>query len=361
MSEASAYYPSETRVLPLTLIQRERLLPVPGKVLVNAGEHVQPTQIVAQTDLVSEVRLINAARLLRVSPSRAIKYLRVREGDDVTTQTVIAVRGVLPSGRILSPADGFVYRIDRATGRVLIKVTARPLPLTAYLQGAVANVIPNYGVVIETTGAIIQATVGFGEESYGVLQVAANAPTDVLRAKSIDVASHGAIVVGGAWIDESALQQAQQLQARGLIAGSMDGKLLNLARNMPFPILLTEGLGRIPMALPIFKLLQSQSGREASISASTRTRWGVSRPEILIPLPADTKPAAPAAVAMALAVGVRVRVVRGSNQSTCGVVSAIYTQPVQIESGARVHGAEVNLDGVGKTFVPFSNLEIIRV
>ncbi len=360
MSEASAYYPLETRAVPLTLIRRERMLPVPGKVLVTPGERVQPTQVVAQAEISGEVRIVNVARSLRVAPSRAIRYLKVKEGDDVTTNTVIATRGALSMSRILSPTNGFVYRIDKNKGRVLIKVVTRPFQLIAYLQGTVANALPGHGVVIETTGAIIQGTVGFGDESYGVLHIVANDPNEVLRAKSIDVSAHGAIVIGGAWIDESALSQATQLQVRGLIAGSMDGRLLNAARNVSFPIILTEGLGRIPMARPIFKLLQSQSGREASISAVTRTRWGITRPEILIPLPADTKPSPVAAIGTPIALGVRVRVVRGLHQGASGVVSALSDQLTQIESGARVHGAEVDLDTIGKTFVPFANLEILR-
>jgi hypothetical protein len=174
------------------------------------------------------------------------------------------------------------------------------------------------------------------------------------------VTAHGAIVVGGAWIEEGALQQATQLQVRGIIAGSMEGRLIDLARTMPFPILLTEGLGRIPMSLPIFKLLQSQSGRETSISAFTQTRWGVMRPEILIPLPADSKPAVPVALGTPITIGARVRVVRGSLQGATGAVVAISDRPAQIGSGARVYGAEVDLEAVGKTFVAFANLEILR-
>ncbi len=176
-----------------------------------------------------------------------------------------------------------MYRIDKSTGRVLIKVVSRPLELTAYLAGTVANVIAGRGVVIETTGALIQAALGFGGESFGVLQVVSKRATDPMKARAIDVTMHGAIVVGGAWFDETVLEQAIQMQVRGLIVGSMDGGLLEAARNAPFPILLTEGLGHIAMAAPIFKLLKSNAGREVSISALTRTRWGVQRPEILDP------------------------------------------------------------------------------
>ena len=360
MSEVVAYYPPETRAMPLTLIRRERLLPAPGKVLVSAGEKVQPASIVAQAEISGDMRVINVARGLRAPAARVARWLKVKEGDEVTTNTVIAARGLLPSGRVLSPTKGFVYRVDKARGRVLIKVALRPFQLAAYLGGLIASVLPGRGVVIETTGAVVQATVGFGGESSGVLQVVAHDPADVLRAKSIDVAAHGAMVVGGAWIDEAALQQAAQQQVRGLIAGSMEGRWIDLARSLPFPVLLTEGLGRIPMSRPLFKLLHSQTGREASISALTRTRWGVLRPEILIPMPVDSTPALAAPFGTPLTLGARVRVVRGSLQGETGTVVGIPERSMQIDNGARVLGAEVDLEVVGRLFVPFANLEILR-
>jgi hypothetical protein len=207
---------------------------------------------------------------------------------------------------------------------------------------------------------LLQAALGFGGESFGVLQVVSKRATDPMKARAIDVTMHGAIVVGGAWFDETVLEQAIQMQVRGLIAGSMDGGLLEAARNAPFPILLTEGLGHIAMAAPIFKLLKSNVGREVSISALTRTRWGVQRPEIVIPLPSDSKPEPPA-FGMPLAVGVRVRVMRGPRQGRVGQVTALPELPQQIETGAKVHCAEVDLGGDdGRTLVPFANLEIFR-
>ena len=68
MSEAGVYYPPETRVLPLTVIRRERMLPMPGKVLVNPGDRVQPAQPVAQAEVSGEVSVVNVAHLLRVAP-----------------------------------------------------------------------------------------------------------------------------------------------------------------------------------------------------------------------------------------------------------------------------------------------------
>ncbi|NTU64931.1 MAG: hypothetical protein HGB05_16400, partial [Chloroflexi bacterium] len=78
MSEAGVYYPPETRVLPLTTIRRERVLPMSGKVLVNPGDRVQPAQPVAQAEVSGEVSVVNVAHLLRVAPARAYKYIKVK-------------------------------------------------------------------------------------------------------------------------------------------------------------------------------------------------------------------------------------------------------------------------------------------
>lgn len=360
MTDSVAYYPPETRVMPLTLIHRERLLPTPGKVLVSMQDRLQASQIVAQADATGEVRIVNIARALRVPTAEADRYLKVKEGDDVKAGAVLASRGVLSGARAVSPVDGFVSRVDKNTGRVLIQVVAKPFEMNAYLPGTVVSVIASRGVVIEAAGALIQGALGFGGESFGVLHVTASEPTDVLRAQSIDAASRGAIVVGGAWIDESALQQGIQQQVRGIIAGSLEGRLLEMARSLAFPIILTEGLGKLAMAGPIFKLLQGQAGREASISAITRTRWGITRPEIIIPLPADSKPALLPNVGTLLANNSRVRVVRGPQQGEVGEVASVVDKPRRIESGARVYGAEINLDASGKMFVPLANLEILR-
>ena len=73
MSEAGVYYPPETRVLPLTMIRRERMLPMPGKVLVNPGERCSRRKSVAQTEVSGEVSVVNVAHLLRVAPARALQ------------------------------------------------------------------------------------------------------------------------------------------------------------------------------------------------------------------------------------------------------------------------------------------------
>ena len=360
MPEPTAYYPPETRVMPLTLIRRERILPVPGIVLVQAGMRVEPSDIVAQTEESGQFRTFEIARLLRVPPANVARYLKKEIDDSVKAGEVIASRPGLPARQVRSPVAGTLVDVDKRAGRVAIEVASKPIQLRAYVKGIIGNVLENRGVVVETPGALIQAAWGIGGESYGVLRVATESTNEPLKASSIDIQTHGSIVAGGGWITASALEQAQQLQLKGLIAGSIEGDLIETALKMPFPILLTEGVGLVGMAAPIFELIRAQEGREVSISAETRTHWGVMRPEILIPLPSDTRPPMPPAVGAPLTVGARVRMVRGPYLGSVGTVSSIPARAQRIEIGMRVHGAEVRLSPTTTVFVPFANLELLR-
>ena len=354
-----SFYPSETRAIPLTLIQVERRLPSKGEVIVHLGERVEPTDVVARVHQTQDFRIVDVARKLGVPKSQVKRFLLKSVGDAVEAGQLIAMSGGLARRKAHAPAKGEIMAVGN--GRVLIEVSPELIEVRAYLKGTVSKVTPGVGVVIEAAGAIVQGRWGCGGEAYGVLRVLAARPDEPLRAKSIDVAAHGAVIVGGGWVDAAALEQAQQLQVRGLIVGSMEGALRAQAEAMSFPIILTEGFGRVPMAEPLFSLLHGQTGREASISAETRVRFGVTRPEILIPLPSESRLAPPPPPGAPLSVGARVRVVRPPYLGAVGVIEEMVAKTRRVESGARVYGAEVRLGTAAETvFVPYANLELLR-
>jgi len=352
------YYPFETQVTPLANVRRERVLPVPGDVLVRVGDHVEPTQIVAAADLPGDFHIVPVARLLGVRASRAARYLRVGPGDEVQQGQVIARRRGLAARSVRSPINGVV----RASGggRVLIEAYPIPFELRAYIPGTVSNVIENQGVVIETMGAVIQGAWGTGGESLGVLRCMVKNPDEPLLGKAIDPSCHGMILIGGAGLDEAALEQAEALQVRGIVLGSLPPELVSQVERSPIPIIVTEGIGTVPMSAPIFRLLMTNDGREACISGRFRPRWGVVRPEVVIPLPAETLPSTQTQPGMPLTVGARVRVVRAPYMGAVGTVVALPAHARSIETGAKVRGAEVDLGQETTIYVPLANLELLR-
>ena len=97
------YYPAEVQVTPLTAVRRERVLPVPGEIMVRTGDRVEPRQIVARTELTSDFCIVPVARLLDVPASKTKRYLRVKPGDEVQRGQIIARKGRLPARSAKSP------------------------------------------------------------------------------------------------------------------------------------------------------------------------------------------------------------------------------------------------------------------
>ncbi len=352
------YYPPLTRVLPLTTVRRERLLPIEGEVLVGMGARVDPTDVVARAEVPGRYHILHVAEALDVAPDKAEQFIRVRPGHKVKAGQAIAGRraslGLVPL-LVRAPADGVVVAVGG--GRVLFESVGEPIEVHASLPGTIANVMPKFGVLVETVGALIQGVWGNGNEAFGVLKVVVKGHDEPLRARLIDVASHGAIVVGGSTMDQRALEQALELQVRGVIIGSLDPALVEMASSMPFPIIATEGLGKVSMTPSIFQLLSTNQGREAAISGQVQPRWGAIRPEIVIPLPARSAPPPPTPDTP-LQPGMEVRVSRGPRLGAVGTVQSLPPQPMPLETKARVWGAMVAFEDQ-EAFVPLFNLEIL--
>jgi hypothetical protein len=349
------YYPFETQVTPLMNVRRERMLPVSGEVLVQIGERVEPTQVVAQANLPGDFRVLSVAHLLGTSAAKIKKYMRVKVGDEVRRGQILAKRR---SRVVKSPIAGVLA--SSGGGRVLVETPPTPFELRAYIRGSVTNVLQSRGIVIETTGAVIQGAWGGGGESFGVLKKLARSPDRPLRAREIDPSCHGTIVIGGAKLDAAVLERAQELQVRGIVTGGIPPELIPEVNRSPIPVVATEGIGTIPMSEPFFQLLTTNDGREASISGQVKSRWGIVRPEIIITLPAESLPADQTMAGMPLTVGAQVRVVRAPYLGQVGTVVKLFDHPRHIETDARVRGAEVDIGQEEPVFIPLMNLEALR-
>ncbi len=354
------YHPLVTRAVPYTVIKRRRLLPRQGEVLVRPGDRVEPLTIVARTRSGGELHVVDVGKTLAVKGRDLDPYLLKAEGDKVEEGEAIAARGgrLVPLRRVCrAPVAGQIVAIGG--GRVVLESRSGTFELFAHLKGTVASVIPNLGVGIETTGALVQGIWGAGGEAQGVLKMLVEDPREQLTGEAIDLGCHSAIIVGGSLADRETLERAKQMNVCGIIVGSIGVDLVEQASDLPCPVIVTEGVGQVPMASVIFELLRSNAGREASISGVTRLGGETVRPEIIIPLPRGEATPASLRSGDVLEIGAQVRVIRQPYLGSVGRVIALPAQPQAVDSGARLRGAEVELEGQGRVFVPYANLELI--
>jgi hypothetical protein len=162
-----------------TVVQKTRMLPIEGQVLVKVGDPVTADQTIAQTQLPSDVATVNVVNLLGISPGEIHDFMLKKEGDAVEEQEPIAeTRPWLKfmKTQVKSPIQGTVESISHVTGQVLLRKPPRHIQLDAYIDGKIVEVLPGAGAVVETIATFIQGIFGVGGEQKGELVIAGEEP-----------------------------------------------------------------------------------------------------------------------------------------------------------------------------------------
>jgi hypothetical protein len=370
---ATAYTPGLT-VSSGTIIRKTRRLPLKGTVTVQPGDRVEPSTVVARTDLPGIMQTVRLCEQLGIDPSEINKHLMVSEGDFVERGTLLAeissLFGLIKN-RCASPVDGILEMISPITGNVGIRRKPVPVEVTAYINGRVSEIIPDEGVVIEAAGALVQGIFGVGGERLGAITVAVDSPDAVLDEDGIREDFAGKVVVAGANITGRALKKAASVGAAAVIAGGIiDNDLVDYLghdigvaitgqEEVPSVLIVTEGFGIMPMAARTFNLLKSLAGKQASVNGATQIRAGVIRPEIIVTTDAQVT-GADGENGQSLNTGARIRIIREPYFGLLATVSGLPKETVMIESGAKVRILLAKLATGEEVTVPRANVEIIE-
>jgi hypothetical protein len=341
----------------MTLIQRERLLPVPGKVVVRKGQTVGPRDVVAEAHLHPEHSVLDIARGLGVSADRADRYIQVKAGDMVHEGDIVAGPVGLARRVVRASRPGKV--VVAGSGQVLVELETRPYELFAGLSGTVTELAPDYGAVVETSGALIQGVWGNGRIDFGLLHSVLRAPDDEIKAGDIDVSLRGSVVLGGYCSEEGVLTGAAEAPLRGLILTGMASPLLPLALKMRYALILIEGFGRRSMNSAAYKLLTTSVKREAAVNAEHWDIYAGTRPEVTIALPPSGE-VTPPVEAHDFKAGVRVRVLRAPHPGAVGVILALLPGLTPLPSGVRTPAASVRLENNEEVVLALANLEVLE-
>jgi hypothetical protein len=343
-------------VVGLTSIVRERLLPISGTVLVRLNQKVNPNDVIAEANWAREHILLDVARTLGVSSNAADRLVKCKIGDRLAANAEIAVgKGLFPRS-VSTPREGRVVVVGG--GQVLMEVGESKLELRAGMSGTVIEVIPNRGAVIQTSGALVQGVWGNGRIDSGLLVNLAEKPDDVLIAGRLDVSMRGFVILAGMVKDVDALKAAADLPVRGLILSSIYPSLIPQAREMRYPILVTDGFGPLPMNSVAYKLLSTSIKLDVTVNAEAYDRYSGTRPEVIIPRPVSTDLPVLHEVET-FAVGLQVRMRRPPALGMIGSIVAMKSGLTTLLSGLRAPAAEVKLENGDTVVAPLVNLEVV--
>jgi hypothetical protein len=345
-----------TQFLPLTMIRRERQLPIPGRVLVHTGQRVTATDIIAETRQINEHILLDISAGLGLSTSQADNVVKLKIGEAVSPGDVIAGPvGIIPR-TIRSPKSGKIVAIGG--GQVLLEVDSKPFQLRAGLSGVVKALIPDRGVILETSGALVQGIWGNNQIDMGTLVVLASTPRDELTVSQIEPGLRGMILLAGHVAQGDVLRAAQELPIRGLIAASLTPNLVLQASQQTYPIIILDGFGRLPMNSIAFRILSTNDKREVSVNATTWDKRSSTRPEVIIPLPSATSQE-PAISPEIFTPGQNVRILASTDAGQIGKLVSLRQDQPAFPNGVRAPAAIIRLDNGNQVIVPLANLEVV--
>ena len=373
---ATAYTPG-LKVSARTRHQARRLLPIAGDVLVKVGDHVEAQQVVAQTFVPGDITPLNIAKLLAIPPADVPECMLKKEGDRVEVgEGLTRTKGIFGmfKNEHTAKVAGTIESISSVTGQVILRGAPLPLQVKAYLAGAVVEIVPNEGCVIESDVTFVQGIFGVGGETFGPIRMACTSADQELSGDLITTAMKGCVIVGGARVTAVAIEKARTVGAAAVLAGGIDdqdlkkllgydlGVAITGSERIGLTFIVTEGFGEIAMAERTFKLLASREGDAASVNGATQIRAGVMRPEIVVPLtPALLAQARePARVGGYLEIGMPVRLIRDPYFGLIGTVGALPQEPQVLESGSKARVLEVKLPSGDSVTIPRANVELIE-
>jgi hypothetical protein len=349
-------YAPITHILAGTSFRRERLLPMNGRVLARRGQQVSPIDVVAEAVLNPEHMLLDIARGLGLSAQQADKLLQCKAGDEVGEGDILAGRLGIGRRVVRAPFPGRV--MVAGEGQILLQLDGQPQELKAGYPGLVVDLIGERGVIIETSGALIQGVWGNGHINYGLLSVQALAPNAFLAVEQLDISLRGMVILGSICTDERVLQAAEELPVRGLILGSMDSALVPLALRLSYPIILIEGFGHLPLNPQAFKLLTSGERCETAINAEPWNRLASTRPEIVLAAPSQSN-LQPLQDVATFNPGQTVRMISRPYHGRLGMLETLHYGLNKLPNGLSAPAADVRLENGEVVLIPLANLEIL--
>lgn len=356
------FTPETTVIKDLTLVKRERALP--PHALADAAQAVPNEPVDAVTTVLTgsvlgDYRILDVVKTLRLkhpTPEHLENIITAKVGQRVQLGQELARVGRGRRARVLlSPVQGVVVAVG--DGRMVLQKMREVIEVKARLPGRV-EAVSSHAVTVSGKGALIQCAWGNGRFAFCAFKhLPPEGFAELARVDPRISEYRNVVIISRAPLTAGDLRIAQQQELAGVVAPCMSADLRELAMRHTFPVILTEGFGGRRPTEQIYALLARHTGLQAVFDAAQPAPWSADRPEIIIPLPAESALIAPPEVDQPLAVGQPVRVTRAPWDGQIGIVQELPAAPQAILNGLRVACAGVRLEDGARVWVPLADLE----
>lgn len=356
----ATYFPEQRHALSQGTIRRERLLPegAVGELEVQPGERVDLRDVVARGALPSRYLILDAAAFFRArKPEQVESLLLVQAGDYVEEGQALAGKSAERGKRLFSPVSGQV--VHTGEGRIILRELPMPIEVQASLNGQVVGTRDERGVIIETSGAVLQGVWGNNKVTIGTLRPEPEEGLENLAADVLGTNYRGVIFITRQPLTARALDTMERREVSGVVAPGMDALLRERAMQLQTAIMLTFGFGSSRMSQFVHSFLDGLVGKQATLDATQPDRFNLRRPELIVNLPSRSgqRPPAPPEDAV-LREGSFVRLTRGQYAEMVGQVVDLPKAPYLLDNGLRLPCAQIQLTTGETVFVPLANLEV---
>ncbi len=244
-------------------------------------------------DYASKPVVVNIADALAIKPKQIGYYLKKNLGDFVYRNDLLANR--VKSGddlnslrTVRAPNTGKIVAVDNVKGTITIHFVDNPYNYYAHVDGIVTACEPKRSLTISYEGSRIEGTLGVGEQSNGLLEIAKS--TDELHLLNLPEK----ILCCTYKLSAIDIQVLMKSEIRALIVPAMEqsdlvnilGKELGVINTgnekLKFPIVILHGFGNIAMQAPALSFLTAAKGKPVFVDPHTRIRAGVVRPSITV-------------------------------------------------------------------------------
>ena len=224
--------------------------------------------------------VVTVCRKMEIKPGQMSKFLRVSTGDFVYRGQLIA--NDPPVSMCTAPGPGFVTDIDHILGTVTIQYNMTPIVIESPLAGGITSTLLNRTVNMECTGLKLPGVLGFGRTVRGKLK-----PIGTSLQK-------GDIAFTSSPADLEIFEKAGEMELAGLVCPSISsnsliswlgcepGMFITGQEDLPFSLLILNGIGERNMTPGILESLKSSEGIHSALFPETKIRSGIYRPFMVI-------------------------------------------------------------------------------